>query len=219
MTGFSGTPRLVKGGIVLLDAVTGALQRIIALQYNPETLTRALQPQATGPDSGDRLEALRLKGPPVETIKLDAELDATDLLEFPDRNPDAVRFGIFPQLAALETLVYPPSERLQRNHALASVGTLEIAPVIAPLTLFVWSSQRVVPVRVTDFAITEEAFDAELNPTRAKISLGMRVLSINDLTFDSKGGSLFMTYHQQKERLAGKSQSAAASALGLRGIP
>lgn len=219
MSEFPGAPRLIKGGIVLLDAVTGALQRVISLQYNPDTLTRTLHPLAAGPEAGDRLEALRLKGPPVETIKLDVEIDATDQLEFPERNPDTVSFGIQPQLAAIETLVYPASSQLQSNHMLARVGTLEIAPVLAPLTLFVWSSQRVVPVRLTDFTITEEAFDPSLNPVRAKVSLGLRVLSVNDLQFSSKGGSLFMTYHQQKERLAAKNTSVSPRSLGIAGAP
>jgi len=77
MSSFPGSPHLLKGGIVLLDPDTGAVQRIIALQYNPNTLTRTLQPQAIK-ESGDRSEALRLTGPPVETIKVDAEIDATD---------------------------------------------------------------------------------------------------------------------------------------------
>jgi hypothetical protein len=74
------------------------------MQYNPDTLSRSLQPQAVTDDAHDRSQALRLKGPPVETIKLDAEIDATDQLEFPDQNPNAVELGIAPQLAALETL-------------------------------------------------------------------------------------------------------------------
>jgi hypothetical protein len=41
----------------------------------------------------------------------------------------------------------------------------------APLALFVWSQHRILPVRVTDFSITEEAFDPALNPIRAKVSL------------------------------------------------
>ena len=83
MTTFPGSPRLLKGGIVLVDPDTGAVQRVIALQYNPDTLTRTLQVQGVGAEGGDRAEALRLKGPPVETIKLDAEIDATDQLEQP----------------------------------------------------------------------------------------------------------------------------------------
>ena len=86
-------------------------------------------------------------------------------------------------------------------------GTLEILPLEAPLTLFVWSKQRVVPVRVTEFSITEEAFDVALNPIRAKVSLGLRVLAIDDLGFTHRGGTLFMAYLRNKE-------SAGAEAAG-----
>jgi len=217
MTTFPNSPRLIKGGIVLLDPESGAVQRIITLQYNPDTLTRTLQVKAPA-ESGDRSEALRLSGPPVETIKLDAEIDATDQLEFPDQNPNAAGLGIHPQLAALETIVYPTSAQIQRNISLAQSGTLEITPMEAPLTLFVWSKNRILPVRLTDFSITEEAFDPALNPIRAKVSLGLRVLSINDLLPTHKGASLYLAYQQQKERLAAKNQSGALSALGISGI-
>ena len=217
MTSFPNSPRLIKGGIVLIDPSSGAIRRVIALQYNPDTLTRTLQVQAVGPE-GDRLEALRLKGPPNETIKLDAEIDATDQLEHPDQNANAATLGIFPQLAALETIVYPTSGSLQANNILAQIGTIEIAPSETALTLFVWSKTRVLPVRITDFSITEEAFDANLNPIRAKISLGLRVLSVNDLGFDHKGGNLFMSYLQNKEQLAARAVGGSLSTLGVGGI-
>ena len=218
MTTFPNSPRVLKGGIVLIDAETAAVRRIIVLQYNPDTLSRTLQPQ-TVKESGDRAEAMRLTGPPMETIKLDAEIDATDQLEFPDQNGTVVEFGIQPQLAALETIVYPASGQLLSNNSLAQAGMLEILPMMAALPLFIWSKSRIVPVRITDFSITEEAFDPALNPIRAKVSLGMRVLSVTDLGFDNKGGSLFMAYQQQKEQLAGKSLGGALSLLGIRGIP
>jgi hypothetical protein len=219
MSTFPNSPQVLKGGIVLLDSTSGAVQRIITLQYNPDTLTRSLQVQAVDQASKNRSQALRLIGPPVETFKLDAEIDATDQLEFPDQNQAAVQVGIYPQLAALETIIYPPSSQLLNNNSLAQSGVLEIAPMEAPLTLFVWSKNRVVPVRITDFSVTEEAFDVSLNPIRAKVSLGMRVLSIDDLGFDEKGGNLFMVYQQQKERLAGISQSGTFHDLGIGGIP
>lgn len=217
MTGFPGSPRLLKGGLVLIDPDTAAVQRIIVLQYNPDTLTRSFQIQAVG-ETRDRTEALRLKGPPVESFKLDAEIDAADQLELPDANPNSVQYGIQPQLAVLETIIYPTSAALQQNNSLAASGTLEILPVEAPLTLFVWSKTRIVPVRLTDISVTEEAFDPELNPIRAKVSLGLRVLSIDDLGFDGPGGSIFMQYLRQKERLATLAQSGAFSALGIGGI-
>jgi len=217
MTTFPRSPRILKGGLVLIDPGTSAVLRIIVLQYNPDTLSRTLQVQGVGADSGDRSEALRLKGPPVETIKVDAEIDATDQLELPDQNQN--QFGIFPQLAALETIIYPTSNLLQANNSLAQAGTLEIAPMESALTLFVWSKTRIVPVRLTDFSVTEEAFDTALNPIRAKVSLGMRVLNVNDLGFNHKGGNLFMIYLRQKEQLAAMMQTGALGALGLTGIP
>ena len=74
---------------------------------------------------GDRLEALRLKGPPVETIRLEAEIDATDQLEFPDLNRTVVEVGLYLQLAAMETIVYLASGQLQVNNSQAQAGTLE----------------------------------------------------------------------------------------------
>lgn len=219
MTSFPRSPRLLKGGLVLIDPTTSLVQRVISLQYNPDTLTRTLQVQGVGGEGGDRSEALRLKGPPVETIKIDAEIDAADQLEFPSRNQAAAQNGVYPQLAALETIVYPPSSRLQQNNSLAQAGTLEIAPVEAPLILFVWSQKRIIPVRITEFSITEEAFDPQLNPIRAKVSLGMRVLSVNDLGFNHKGGNLYMLYHQQKERLATLKSPDELGSLGITGIP
>ena len=145
MSGFSNSPRLVKGGIVLVDSASGAIPRVISLQYNPDSLTRTLQVQATRRRPGS-LEALRFKGPAVETFKLEADIDATDQLEFPDQNPNAGEFGIQPQLALLETLVQPTARQLQSRQRWRSSGTLEIAPMLAPLALFVWSKSRIVPV-------------------------------------------------------------------------
>lgn len=218
MTTFPNSPRLIKGGIVLIDPETSAVQRTITLQYNPDTITRTLQVQGTGSESGNRSEALRLKGPPIETFKLDAEIDATDQLEFPNENPNAIEYGIHPHLAVLENIIYPTSSQLLSNNRLAQSGTLEISPMQAPLTLFIWSKNRILPVRLTEFSITEEAFDTSLNPIRAKVSLRMRVLSVDDLGFNHNGGSLFMAYLQQKERLAEMNRGGVISTLGIGGF-
>jgi hypothetical protein len=185
------------------------------MQYNPDTLSRTLQARGVTAEGGDRLDALRLTGPPIETIKLDAEIDATDQLEHPSDNPITTQFGIHPQLAALEMLIYPASSQIQSDNTLAQAGTIEVAPMEAPLTLFVWSPNRILPVRLTEFSITEEAFDTNLNPIRAKVSLGLRVLNVVDLDFDHKGNSLFMAYHQQKERLATMIGRSTLASLGI----
>ena len=218
MTTFPGSPKLLKGGIVLVDPDSGAVQKIITLQYNPETITRSFQVQAVGP-TADRSQALRVKGPAVESYKLDIVLNAADALEFPDQNQDTVRHGLQPQLALLESLVHPESAQLLSNNAMASSGTLEILPMEKPLTVFVWSRTRVAPVRVTDLSITEEAFDPDLNPIQAKVSLGLRVLSVDDLGFDHRGGSLFMAYLQQKEKLAALTKEGRFADFGIGGLP
>jgi hypothetical protein len=51
------------------------------------------------------------------------------------------------------------------------------------------------------------------------VSLGMRVLSVDDLGFDTQGGNLFMAYLMQKEQLATRAPSATLSALGINSIP
>lgn len=218
MTSFPGSPKLLRGGLVLVDPNSGNVKRVIALQYNPDSLTRSMQIQGTG-DAGERSEVLRLKGPAVETIKLEAEIDAADHLEFPQQHANTVQYGIQPQLAALEGLINPSAADLIAGDSLASSGTIEIAPAQAPLTLFVWSAQRILPVRLTEFSVTEEAFDPDLNPLRAKVSLGMRVLSVNDVGFSHKAGTLFLGHLQNKEKLAAKTPGGALSALGLGGIP
>lgn len=216
MSTFPNSPRLLKGGIVLIDPATSAVQRIIPLQYNPDSLTRTLQVQGAG-EQGDRSEALRLKGPAVETIKLEAELDATDEMEA--GNAVVGESGIAPQLAALETLLYPTSGQLTANQILSNLGTLEILPMETALSLFVFGHNRVLPVRVTEFSVTEEAFDPNLNPIRAKVSLGLRVLSVDDVGFTHKAGSLFMSYLRQKEALRAKAQAGSLGSLGMTGIP
>ena len=219
MSSFPGSPRLLKGALIGIDPLN-PLARVVVFQYNPDTMTRKLEPRAVAAE-GDRGEAFRLTGAPKETITLNVEIDATDQLELPNegQNQVATQLGIHPQLAMLETIIYPTSDHLRQTDLLALIGTIEVAPAQAPLTLFIWSKNRVLPVRLTDFSITEEAFDPNLNPIRAKVSLGMRVLSVNDLGFDNKGGNLFMSYLKQKEQLAKRLQGGALAALGLNGAP
>ena len=216
MSSFPGSPKLVKGGLALLDPGNGAVQQIIALQYNPDTLTRSFKIKGVGGESGDHIEALRLVGPPSETIKVEAEIDATDQLA----NADAqvTQLGLHPVLAALELMVYPSSAHLIANNTQASAGTLEIVPLETSLTVFIFGARRIVPVRITEFSVTEEAFDVALNTIRAKISLGMLALTVDDLGFDQNGGGLFLAYLQAKEQLAAKNKSATAGKLGIGGF-
>jgi hypothetical protein len=193
------SPLLRKGAILKLDPTLGVSLGAIMLQYNPDTITRSLKPQAVS-DEPDRTEVLRLKGPPIETIKCEIEIDATDQLAAAD--PTTVALGIQPQLSLLELLLYPSSTTLIINEVLSLIGTIEILPMESSLTVFAWSNQRVTPVRITDMEITEQAFDPQLNPIRAKVALGMRVLSVNDVGFLTPAGALYLVYQTSKEAMA-----------------
>lgn len=213
------SPKLIKGGLVLVDPESAQVQRVIALQYNAESLKRELKAQEAGGEAGaDRAEPTRFKGPAVETISFEADLDATDQLEFPDQNAATVAYGLAPQIALLESLSQPTSAQLTKVNSQASSGTLEIAPMLAPLLLLVWGASRVIPVKLSSFSVTEEAFDPALNPIHAKASFSLRVLTVDDLGYASKGGALFMTYLQNRERLAGKAQPATLATLGVSGL-
>jgi hypothetical protein len=215
MSGMPDPPRVARGGIVLVDPASGRALRTIPFQYNPDTLTRTLQPQGIGSEPGDRLEALRLKGPPHETYKLDAEFDAAEQLADPDGNPVEAANGLFPVLSALELSVYPDVRQLLAEDQMASAGMIEVAPVEAPMTVLVLGHSRVLPVRLTDLTITEEAFDTRLNPIRAKVSISARVLTVEDLGFSHRGGLLYLSYHRGKAAYAALDTRTPAD-LGLK---
>lgn len=199
MSSFPGTPRILKGAIVGLD-LANPVASVIVFQYNPDTMTRRLEPRTMGGQEGDKCEALRVTGPPKETITLSIEIDAADQLE--QGEPVAVASGVNPLLASLEMLLYPKSTTVIANAVLAQMGNIEIIPPEAPMILFVWGHTRVLPVRITSFSITEEAFDTALNPVRAKVDLTLYVLSYSDLKQTHPGYNLFMAHQIVKEALA-----------------
>jgi len=193
------SPRLLKGALVGLDPMN-PLASVVVFQYNPDTMTRKLDARAAGTEGGDRSEAFRLSGPPKETITLAIEVDAADELE--QGNPLTALAGISPTLAALEMLLYPKSTKVFADIVLAQLGNIEIVPPEAPLTLFVWGPQRVLPVRLSSLSVTEEAFDVRLSPIRAKIDLSLYVLSYADLKVATPGHDLFLVYQVIRETMA-----------------
>lgn len=199
MTTFSKAPRLTKGAIVGFD-IMNPLASVIIFQYNPAQVTRQVQARTAGSDSSPQ-ETLRLTGAPQETITLnEVVLDATDQLEQSD--PIATSMGVYPQLSALEMLLYPKSASVIANTALMLAGTIEIVQPVAPFTLFIWGIKRVLPVRLSSFNITEERFDPDLNPIAAKMNLTLNVLSTNDFSVTHPGYYTFLTHQVVKETMA-----------------
>ena len=210
-------PNLLRGGLVQLAPPT--VLNVIAFQYNPDTLTRTLTPRAIGGEPGDRLEVLRLTGPPKVAIKLDAEFDATDdhpeYVAAPYQDSVTQSVGLLPTLAALEALITPSTAQLANVDALFSAGQIEIAPVQAPLTLFVWGPKRIVPVLLTNLTLTEEAFGPQLQPIRAKVSLELKILTSSDFPSGSPAEQRYLAYLAYSESWAAQANTTNPAPLGI----
>lgn len=215
MTGYSGSPQVSKGALIGLDPLK-PVASVVVFQYNPEKVTRAIKPKSGGAGDGAAGEAMRIAGPPEETFSLDIEIDAVDQLAVGD--PVAAAMGIAPQLASLEMMLYPASGLVIANEALAAAGLIEVVPPEAPLALLVWSPTRVLPVRLTEMSVAEEAYDPLLNPIQAKVTVSLRVLTYDDLGLLSVGGGLFMVHQIAKEVMAGLGSTLSFSASANIGV-
>lgn len=136
---------------------------------------------------------------PAETFSLTLELDATDALEHPESHPVAVATGVADRLAAIEMLMYPPGDSLLggllgsvSGSVSFSAGGLSVGGSggaqseqlerrDAPIVLFFWGPGRIVPVRIMSLSIEEQQFSTLLYPIRAKATIGVKVLDLDDL--------------------------------------
>jgi len=195
---------------------------------------------------GETLAKLSQPYDPTETFSLVLELDATDDLEQPEKHPIAVATGVASRLAAIEMLLYPPGDSLLggllgsvSGSVSFSAGGLSIGasakseqlkPKDAPIVLFFWGPGRIVPVRITTLSIEEQQFSPLLYPTRAKATIGVRVLDLDDLvqvTGDPATGATaklacacYGFTRGQKEALAmANLVNTAESMAGMLGLP
>lgn len=204
---FPRRPKLLKGALAVYPSHTpGPPPKLIVFQYNPETVRRTLANRTPQQDPGSKAKAreeiLRVAGPPLETITLGVLIDAVDQYQAALNGGPPVEDGLHPALATLELLLYPPADWLRGAEREAARGQASITPGDLPLVLLVWGKSRVVPVALTSFSVTEEEFDVDLNPIRARVELGLRVLTSLELPKASQGHNAFRAYHADKERLA-----------------
>ncbi|MEP0824673.1 MAG: hypothetical protein HRF40_04240 [Nitrososphaera sp.] len=216
MSSFPRSPRLTKGALISYDPLS-FIPQVVIFQYNPEEMTRTLEAQRAQ-RQGDPAEVHRLKGPPVEKIQLKVELDAADQLEKPEQNSTAISMGIYPQLSALEMMIYPKSSWAIAKTILANAGAIEVVPPEEPFTLFVWGLNRVVPVRITNFSIAEKYYDPHLNPIVAEVSLSLEVLTYEDFSFSHPGYSIFLAHQIVKETMAAVGSVTNTASLGDVGV-
>lgn len=219
-------PSLLKGALAVYPTHTPGSQptALIVFQFNPESMKRTLAHRAApapaeGKTGAAKEDVLRVAGPPLETINLTVDMHASDQLDDPSdpRNALAAVHGLHPALATLELLMYPPTLNARKIEEQAAKGKVQVSPADLPLVLLIWGKSRVVPVKLTSFAISEDAFDTRLNPISAKVELGMQVLTYMEFTDSSIGRDAFLSYQKAKESLA--QQHAPGSALtGIRNL-
>jgi hypothetical protein len=217
-------PNLQKGALAVYPTHTPGAQpsRLIVFQYNPDTMKRTLAHRAvTAPAAGStgaaKEDVLRVGGPPVETLTMTVEMHAADQLAEPDRNTAVAEHGLHPALATLELLMYPPTLDVQKVEEQAAQGRVQVSPADLALVLLVWGRSRVVPVKVTTFSVSEEAFDTRLNPIAAKVELGLQVLTYMEFTASSVGRDAFIAYQKAKENLAQRHRPSA-DLTGIRNL-
>jgi hypothetical protein len=214
-------PAVLKGALVVYPTHTPGSQpsSVIAFQFNPDAMKRTLAhrtPPAPpqGPTGAAKEDVLRVAGPPLETITMSVDMHAADQLNDPDASPAVAEHGLHPALATLELLMYPPTKNTQKVDQQAADGKVQVSTAELPLVLLMWGKSRVVPVKVTGFSVSEEAFDTRLNPIAAKVELSLQVLTDMDFTGDSIGRDAFVAYQKAKENLATLNQQPAQGLLG-----
>jgi hypothetical protein len=179
-TPWAAPPRTV---VAERDVNSDQIKRAEPLQAHGETLARLSQPYD-----------------PAETFSLTLELDAADLLDFADPNATAAEVGVADRLAAIEMLLYPVDVDASAGGMQPSQGSTlaqdsstqpknadpqsraDLHTRDAPIVLFYWGPGRILPVRIQSLTIEEQQYSATLYPTRAKATIGLRVVDLDDLS-------------------------------------
>lgn len=185
---------------------------------------------------------------PPESFTLSLELDAADALESPGSHPVAFISGVADRIAAMEMLLYPQGDSLlggllgsitgalsvgasvgggggiggSLSGALGGGGVKPVPRGTVPVLLFVWGPGRIVPVRVTSFSVEEQAYSPLLYPIRAKVNIGMKILTPKDFPVKNRKISeelaitAFKFTRKQKEVLAAVNMAnSVESILGM----
>ena len=215
MAGFYLRGALVEYGTDVL----GPLPNIVVFQFNPEKLVRTINlpmgERGVDPERASRRrETHQLSAPPLETFDITAHFSAADDFGKGGAVSAIPRvFGVGPQLAALEKMVYPRAGLFSGliGAAIDAVGdalgpggddgetrsvprtkTRSVPRQPAPRILFIWGPSRVVPVQIRSMVITEQKYDPILNPVQAEVQIGLAIP--NAMPASDKVGQGALTY-------------------------
>jgi hypothetical protein len=213
--GFANKPKILRGAFVEYGLSLPPL--FVVFQFNPVQLTRNRGLTYAVPGWGKKVEndiaqtsgreaqqgslrkfhqeyvdLTKLRDDQVvnvqeETIGFEIRLDATDKLN--DGDAITEQFGIAPQLATLELMVYPKDESLIGQALSSLLGSSSNAFSFTkgpnpPMTLFIWGRKRVLPVNINSMNVTETEFSTDLNPIRATVAVNLTVIEGPNLIYN-----------------------------------
>ena len=200
-------PKILRGAFVEFGISIPPL--IVVFQFNPLTITRSrsatINPPPTpmsaqGAQNLDFVQQVRAKPSSLidfrngqtitveqETLSFDIRLDATDKLN--DGDTITEQFGITPQLSTLELMMLPKSQSLLGGAISSLLGgkpknfAFFDTDRDPPIILFIWGRKKILPINITSMQIREEEFAADLNTTRAVVSVNLEVIEGPNLPF------------------------------------
>lgn len=216
--------KMLRGALIEYGSdFLGPIANVVIFQFNPETLTRTIQipPRNTGATARETSQAGE---PPVEKVTVNAVFSAADALK--DNNSLARGFGVGPQIAALEKLVYPGGKLTglvgAAIDAIADAitggsGDAPTQPIpreLQPRILFIWGLKRIVPVVIESMVITEQQYDFLLNPIEAQVSIGLAVVPPSQCSDDvvGKGALAFTNVAKEAEAMLNLANTAQLAA-------
>jgi len=184
----------------------GPIPNVVIFQFNPETISRTIVIPPRAVDATQR-ETSQAGEPAHERFTITATFSAADQRNSSD--PIGILYGVGPQLAALQAMVYPittPGGAIGAavSAAVDAIGSLlgsqgppptqPIPREQTPRILFIWGTTRIVPVIIESLTITEQIYDGMLNPIEAEVVIGLAVITPDTCSGDKIGqGALAYT--------------------------
>lgn len=206
---------MLRGALIeYASGLVGPIPNVVIFQFNPESLSRALQiPQR--PTGATQRETTQAGEHTFEKITFKAHFSAANLLA--DDKVLARTFGIGPQLSALEKMVQPSAKLAGLvGAAIDAIGSAIAGGAAAdapaqpipretyPRILFIWGLTRVLPVTIDALTIGELEYDAALNPLRAEVDITLSVIAVDGCSDDvlAKGALEFTSIAKEAQAIA-----------------
>ncbi|SPF40919.1 conserved hypothetical protein [Syntrophobacter sp. SbD1] len=202
----------------------GPIPNVVIFQFNPESIARTIVIPPRAVDATQR-ETSQAGEPAYERFTINTTFSAADQRN--SSNPIGIAFGVGPQLAALQAMVYPvetPGGIIGAvvdavGSLLGAQGPAPTQPIPrqqTPRILFIWGLTRIVPVIIESLTITERIYDGMLNPIEAQVAIGLAVITPGACSGDTIGqGALAYTKLAQDTMATINLANSAASITHL----